>query len=390
MPDWIETFVRDTEGISPESFRLWTGITIIAGALERRVWTETDKGILYPNLFTLLAGAPASGKTLMVLQARDFWTEIPGLFVGPDNPTKKSFLDFLQKSNRTYTNGSGAVLFCSLSMACREFGVLFQKGDEQFFGDMTDLYDNPPQFLAPRSTTSSVSIEKPTVNILAGVTPDNLANVFPEIAWGMGFTSRLLFIYGVAQHNPKRDPFQKRVKLNRDPLQKDLNQIFKLNGEFEWEGRAKDEFRQWLADELPPVPDYGRLVNYVSRREGHTWKLAMIAAVSRTKGLKVHHQDFLRAREWLLTAEKTMPDVFRSMRLKSDDQLIKDLHQDSFHKWSTPAIPHRKPLDEQVLWIFLQERTTSDRIPRLIETAYRSGLIRRGTTLGTFVPQPKT
>jgi len=392
--DWIDTFVKDTEGIqSPQSFRLWTAITTIAGALERRVYTETDKGPLYPNLFVLLSGVPASGKSLMVDQARKLWTETKNgpeyIFVGPDNPTKKSFLEALENSPRTYKNGTGNIISHAMSLACMEFSVLFSKAESQFFGDMTSLYDNLDQYKAPRSSTNSIDIDKPTVNILAGVTPDFLADLLPESAWGQGFTSRLMFIYGAKVENPDRDVFAKRPKTNYQILQQDLNQIFKMSGEFLWSDDAQLALNKWFSEGLPPKPDYGRLVHYLGRREAHVLKLSMIAAVSRHKKLTVELEDFERAKKWLLDAELTMPDVFKAMRQKSDAQLMQDLHQYTYAIWASVVHDKRKPLKDEVLWTFLSDKVTSDRIGRLIDTAYRTGIIRKGTD-GTFIPKPRT
>jgi hypothetical protein len=391
VPDWIETFVRDTEGIqSPESFRLWTGITIIAGALERRVWTETDRGMLFPNQFTILCGFPASGKTLMINEARKYWIEVPQLHVGPDNPSRRSFLDTLQKSTRDFTNGTGAVIYSAMSVPSTELGVLFANSDEDFFATLTDLYDNKDQFTAPRSSTSSVHIERPTVNILGGATPDYIGTIFPEVAWGGGFTSRLVFIYGAEIHDPSRDVFKKKQdKITQDGLQQDLCRIFLLSGECLWEPDAMKALNAWFSERLPPIPDHNRLTHYKGRRGPHVLKLSMISAVSYHQSLTVTLGDFLRAKKWLLDAEEKMPDVFRAMRQKSDEQLIRESYHHLYSIYSSVVREKRQAIPESVLWDFLYERATSDKIPGIITAMERSDLIRRGTKPGTYVPQPR-
>ncbi len=395
MPDWIDTFVQDTAGIqSPESFRLWTGIAIIAGALERRVWTETDRGLLFPNQFIILCGFPASGKSLMVNQARRYWLGTTGLHLGPDNPSRRSFLDTLQHSARDYTNGTGAVIFSAMSLPSTELGVLFLNGDDDFFSTLTKLYDNEDQFSAPRAESNragGVLIERPTVNILGGATPDFLGDLFPEVAWGQGFTSRLVFIYGAEIHDPTRDVFKKRSqKQIQDQLQVDLNRIFTLCGEFLWEQDAMDALNDWFGQKLPPVPTHSRLTHYRGRRGPHVLKLAMISAVSYHQTLTVTLGDFLRAKRWLLEAEETMPDVFRAMKQRSDEQLIKEAHQFLYSQYASVVREKRQPIPESVLWNFIQERTTSDKIAGIIQAMERSDLLRRGAKPGTYVPQPRS
>lgn len=63
--DWIGAYCAHTEGLpSPEIFRLWSAISCVAGALERRVWLRARQKDTYPNLFVLLVGPPGSGKCL--------------------------------------------------------------------------------------------------------------------------------------------------------------------------------------------------------------------------------------------------------------------------------------------------------------------------------------
>lgn len=373
----------------PDSFRLWTGITIVAGALERRVWTETDKGILFPNQFIILCGFPASGKSLMITESRRYWSDVNGLHVGPDNPSRRSFLDALQNAQRNPANGTGVSIYCALSMPSTELGVLFSSGDKDFFSILTKLYDNEDQFDAPRSSTSSVHIERPTVNILGGATPDYLGDIFPEIAWGQGFTSRIIFVYGAEIHDPNRNVFKKRTRVTQTALQKDLEKIFTLSGEYTWEDDAMDALNDWFSKKLPPIPDHNRLTHYRGRRGPHILKLSMISAASYTQKLNVTLADFERAKTWLLDVEKSMPDVFRAMRQKSDEAVIKEAYNHLWAEYSSVVQNKRQPMDEKILWEFLQERTTSDRIKGIIETMERSGIIRRGTRPGTYLPKPK-
>jgi hypothetical protein len=61
--DFITDFVAFTEDDwSPELFRRWTAISMVAAALERRVWVKTGPRVTFPNLYTFLIGRPGAGK----------------------------------------------------------------------------------------------------------------------------------------------------------------------------------------------------------------------------------------------------------------------------------------------------------------------------------------
>jgi hypothetical protein len=160
-------------------------------------------------------------------------------------------------------------------------------------------------------------------------------------------------------------------------------------GEFIWEPDAMQAINEWFGEKLPPLPSHPRLYHYRGRRGTHVLKLSMISAASYHQSLRVTLADFLRAKEWLLTAESTMPDVFRAMKQKSDEQLIKEAHQFIYSHYSSVVREKRQPIAESLLWEFIQERTTSDKIKGIIEAMIRSDLIRPGTKPGTFIPQPK-
>ena len=148
-----------------------------------------------------------------------------------------------------------------------------------------------------------------------------------------------------------------------------------LSGEFEWTpdaGEAAEEYCREL--DMPPKPQHEKLQSYVERREALLIKLSMISAVSAWHGLTVELSDFERAREWMLKTEDAMSDIFKSMIQRSDAQLIRDLHQYCWGKYYHIDREKRIPIQESMLYEFLQERTTSERIPRIIESALKSGV----------------
>jgi hypothetical protein len=393
--DWIDAYMTETEGISPPSFCLWSAIATIAGALERRVWSYTDKGELFPNLYTILTGAPSAGKSLMVNTARNLWANIDGLHIAPDNPTKATFLDSLEGAARQSTvvvNGEQTLnSFCSMCVGSREFGVLIPKYDHQFLEDLTDLYDNPNRYTAPRRTTRSVTIEKPNVNILAATTPDFLGDMLPDVAWGQGFTSRLIFIYGIKENVADRDILSRRRNTMTGSLIDALREFFTdLSGEFEWAPEARAALNLWYNSGMPPEPEYGRLYHYKGRREVHIMKLCMVSAVAAGHGLYIAHSDWERALHWLLSAEETMPDVFRAIAMKSDGQLIDDLHYHIYTMWSRVAYKERKAIPTKVLWEYLRFRVPSERITKIIDAAEQTGAIKKGTYPGEWVPRDMT
>lgn len=395
MSDWITRYLELTEALrAPYSFRLWSAIGTISAVLERRVWTVTDAPQpLFPNQYIILAGGPGSGKTTMVslakLMVKDLAADFPnGMFLGPDNPTKASFLQQLEKSTKLSLNGLALPMYSAMSMFVMELGVFISKYERDFIADVTHIYDNPPLYTAPRKVSASSTIEGPTLNILAAATPDALSDTIPEVAWSQGFTSRFIFVYGV-QPQTYRDMFVRPVETDFGALRVQLRDIFDhVHGEFHWEPDAQDANRHWFNDEgQAPVPTYGRLAHYVSRRNEHIMKLAMVSAVSNGHGLIVTLEDFRRAQRWLFEAEETMPNVFRAMHQKSDRQILDDAHWWMYNLWSAAKVEDRKPIQERQIWKWFEDKVPSEKIPSYIDTMEKTGrMFKNAFGMGEWTP----
>jgi|SRR5215469_288933 len=375
MTDWIEEFVAATESIgSCRQFRLWSAIGAMAGALERRVWTATRVGSLFPNMYIVLVGEPAAGKTLSIREARKTIALIPDFGLGPDNPTKASFFDQFEACQRT-VNGFNVIT--PMTCIVEEWSVFMPKHEEGFCADLSNVYDNPEKYTSPRRTSKSISLEKPTLNIIAAATPAAIGQ-FPDAAWNEGFTSRLIMIYGT-KPTEVPDMFEKRQNLDLHDLYKELERIFTdIHGEIFWDEDARLAYNQWRIDGMKPVPEYGRLSHYNGRRATHVIKLAMVSSASANNIPNVTLSDFNRALEWLTQAESTMPDVFRAMKTESDDQILQSFHYHLMSLYGGVGRKDRKPIPRQELWKFLSERVPSDKIQYIIDTAENMGLIIRG------------
>lgn len=389
MADWIETFLYVTEGIpSPRRFRLWAAISTIAGALERRVYTLTRGGHTHPNLFVSLAGQSGHGKTQSIMLARNLWAGVAELKMAPDDVTNASFYDALAGCVRSTMNGAGMTIFSAMSVCARELGNFMPKYDTGFMSNLSDIYDNPPHFSSARRTSVSVNIDKPTVNILAAVTPDYLGDLLPEVAWGQGFTSRMIFIYDHLDADTDIDVFKQAVNVGTTSLRPELNEFFELSGEFIWAENARVELNAWVNAGAPPKPTHGRLKQYNTRRTIHVLKLSMISAVSAGRDLYVTLEDFERALEWLLDAETVMPDVFRAMGQKSDNQLIEDLQYHIYTVYSGMLRDGRKPIPVAEVWKFLGPRIESHRIDSIIKLAVQSGRLVKDKYDDAYTPGP--
>ena len=391
MDDWIETFMDYSNGLpTPEVFRLWSAIGVVAGALEQRVWTQTGLKPLYPHLYTLLVAPPGVGKTNaidlameLIFQSKGVGQE--GFHIAPNSVTRASLIDTLAESGRKIIRPTGGLLeYHSLFISAGEFGVLVPTHDLEFLSVLNSIYDvGRAHRERRRGGNLDQEIIRPQLNILAGTQPLFLGSLLPEEAWGMGTTSRLILIY--APIGPKVKIFLKRQE--RPDLEKSLVQgirkLTKLIGEMVWTDEAMAYLQAWVDADCPPAPTHSKLQNYNPRRWLHVMKLSMISAASGGCRLSVEPKDFLRARTWLLDAEATMPDIFRDMAGRSDTQVLQDLHYFLWQLYNK----EKKPIHESRVIHWMAAKAPSDKIGNILLVAEKSGMI--SVSNGCYTPRPK-
>lgn len=392
--DWIESFMAYTEGQpTPPRFRRWAAIGAVAAALERRVWTVTMGRPTYPNLYVLLVGPPTAGKTVAIDIVYDFWRETKALHLAPKGMTTAALVDSLKEAAHNRLYEGKLVEYHSLQIAAPEFGTFIHAHDLEMMANLNDIWDSPRTYGQKRRHVNggkTIEIMFPQINILAGAQPGFLASVMPEEAWSMGFTSRLLLIYG--QEAPLVSLFSGKT-LQADTaklLLAGMSKMTKIHGQFQWTPEAANEIERWHATKLTPEPTHSRLQHYTGRRVRQYLKLLMVSAMARTVSgeleLVIRLEDIDRAREWLLEAESKMPDVFREMVLKSDIETIKELH---FACWQQFTNSKHKLIHSEFVHAFLANRVPSEKIGKVIETAVKSGYLEE-VAPGCYKPRALT
>lgn len=373
---WIEGFLDYTEGLAlPRIIRLWSGITAFAGLLERRVWTTTIRGPLYPNLFVLIVTPPGIGKSLIVDPVTRIWRKTGDLHVAPDNMSKAAFLDVLQASTRRHILPNEILEYHSLQIAASEFGVLCPANDLEYLSVLTSVYDcrdNYRDFKRSREG-NQIDISNPHINLLAATQPDYLSQFLNEAAWGQGFMARIILVY--TDDIIKFDMFgeHKQNLEMRAKLDADAKLILRQIGNVTWTSEAQELFQRWVDAGGHPVPEHLKLKHYVVRRPFYILKLALISCVSQAHA-EIEAGDVHRAIVWLTEAEASMPEIFKAMKGNSDYALLQELQ---LHVAQLSIANKGKPVHEARLIRFLAERTVSWNIPRILEAADKSGLIKK-------------
>ena len=373
---------------SPELFRKWAGIAAIAGALERKVWVRTKGSALYPNLYTIIVAPPGIGKTEVTWRVREMWDELEEHHVANSSVTKASLIDDLAAASRRVmrvTENPPIYTFNSLLVASNELGVLIPSYENEFMNALTDLYDGKGYSESRRTRDIKIKIDRPNLNLFAGCTPGYLRETLPPGAWDQGFLSRVILVYSGEQPLTSLFAESESDQVLGDALKKRLQEIGNFFGKYGFTEEARNFLDYWYLNGQEPRPTHPRLAHYNTRRAAHLIKLSMIATAARTDEMLIQESDVRQALDWLVEAEFAMPDIFKSMTMGGDSQIIDDCFH---HLYTIYMREGKKPVAEARLILFLQERTPAHNIVRILETMERAKMIqRRLEKIGTaYVP----
>ena len=386
-PCWITAFESYARtAATPKEFLRWAGLATVSGALERRVWLRTSAGKLYPNLFILLVAAPGVGKDMAIIPARDLMAKAGRFSLAPPSMTHKGLVDQLadRDSSRSMITPDGSWFhYHTMQLIVPEFGVIMPSNDLGLLSTVNDLYNCPNLYSERiRMKGEEMRIENPHISILAGTQPMYLAELFPEAAYGMGFMSRIIMIYGA--NAPKQSLFATKgfSEAEAIALSEDLKQLADLYGEFTLTPPAIEAIEQWhLSTSATDGPSHTKLMHYNSRRTIHVLKLSMAVSASRRSTLQITEEDFTTALSWLLAAESVMPQIFREMTSGGQSDVMEEAL--NFIILSGKG----KPVSEARLIQFLTQRLPASQIDYIINAMVKSEIIREdGPTAGLNIP----
>jgi len=389
--DFVDSFVAFTEERpSPAIFRKWAAITTLSGALEKRVWTMTKAGPQYANLYVMLVAPPGVGKSQAINPAEGLLKATKKYHVAPNSVTAASYIDALNRAFRTVLrpNNSGSFTYHHLFVFAAELGVFINAHDLGFLSIINELFDHKDSYREERrhSLKDPIEIPNPMTTLLLGSQPGFLASMLPETAWTMGWTSRLLMVY--SSHAPRVSLFgeYKDTTALQKKLVAKLDDCADYYGEIKWDVPAARAIEDWIEKDCPPIPDHPKLANYLPRRgKIFAVKLAMVSAMSRGAELAIRLQDVERAKEWLLEIEALMPQIFRDMIMRSDDQVIEETFQYAFALY----MKHRLPLGSATILRFLSQRTPAEKAERILSLMEKSGIFERVAGTENYIPRAR-
>lgn len=320
LPDWLTAYIKYTEGSEPPlAYHTWIGVSMIAGALQRKNFLQMGFETIYPNMYVILVGPSGRARKGIALGiGKDLLSNLIGVVQTSENATREALIRCMKGATLNSQMPDGKVIFhCSVTCFSEELSVFLGQGDIKFLASLTDWYDSKSDWTYETKSTGKDHLQGLCFNLLGATAPEWLQSMLPQEAIGGGFTSRVIFVVEdqkrktVPEHNLTKE--EERIK---EALISDLIKINNITGEFIFDKDGKQAYVDWysvhdaaIAKGHYPVEDE-RFSGYAERRATHLRKLMMIMSASRGDSHILTKEDFTRADVLLKATERKMSRTF--------------------------------------------------------------------------------
>ena len=330
LNDWLSSYLKYTENTEPpHMFKVWTGVSAIASALQRKCFLRIGTEETYPNMYIFLIAPSGIGKGRALRAARDLLREV-GISIAAERITREALIRELRKSYDDARLGESNKIIghSSLTVHSSELIVFLGHQNREFLGDLCDIYDCDVKWeFRTKDETKADEIIAPWLNLIGGTTPESIQDSLPPEAIGGGFTSRVICVYD--DRNSKLNPMptlSKEAKEIREDLILDLTDIHQMNGQFKL---SEDFVKTWVdwyikAKSHNPFSNIS-FAGYFARRPLHVLKLSMIMSASQTSDMIITDKHLRKAIKLLEETEVRMPESFEGVGEARTGKLVSNI-----------------------------------------------------------------
>ncbi|PWT71743.1 MAG: hypothetical protein C5B59_17340 [Bacteroidetes bacterium] len=313
-------YVENSE--SSPVYHRWTAMSLIAGALQRKVWFKRGHTTLYPNIYVILVGPSGlsrKGEPLTV--GRQFLEGMNISIIAEDN-SKESLIRDMHDCSTQFTDTTSGRIMNQSAISCfaEELAVFLGYQNVALLADMTNWYDSRDKWERRTKHQGIDEVNGVCFNFLATTDPSWLPSILPREAVGGGFTSRVIFVVQdkKAKTIPNPDLYPPNAGL-RDRLMDDLESMNRITGPMRFDRHAREFYDAWYIEqdrlietgEHPLTSPFLR--GYLSRRPTHLTKLGMLHSASRSNELIISRKDLEDSLRMLEEIEPKMHEVFRGI-----------------------------------------------------------------------------
>lgn len=247
--DTILSLTSDRE--APESYYKWAGISTLCAVCRDNIYVPTRYGPVYPNMYILLVGPPATRKGHPCSLAYKLVSKVQNTKIVSGRTSIQALLPYLAEM-QTLDNGT-ILKGASVYINSEELRTLFVD-DPQVIGLLTDLYNFRETWAHNLVRLGGIApLERLCVTLLAASNVKLLREVFTSSAVEGGLLSRTVLIMEESKklHSSGIDSNindaveEKDLNINTTQLDSHLKLLAKKREALYWEKEAIIEYDEW-------------------------------------------------------------------------------------------------------------------------------------------------
>ena len=308
--------------------------------------------------------------------AKDAWQTVGNtLNISPQSMTGKGIVDQLcqpEAIQTVYINGQPEI-YTSILVPSSELGTLMPEYDITQISILNELYDCGDKYEERTRGGGQLTIEQPHISMLMGTQPKFLSHVFPEAAFGMGLTSRILMIYTSEDINTSLFDFEDIYTGRWKEIKSTIQKLTDVKGGFHVDDEAKKMLEKGHREGWPPKPKNPKLAHYCTRRTGHILKLSMIVGAARHLDAIITTEDVQNALDIIHNAEVSMDDVFKEMAGGTEHEIIKECFEWVVRTYYGKG---QKPVSSKLVQSWLQQRVPVWKVSYIVEAMEKSDMLK--------------
>lgn len=317
-PDFLTAYLKYVDKTeSPASYHIWTCLSIMGAAMQRRTYLQWGMKTFYPNLYVVLVGPSGCRKGTAMTIGKDLIKNVNGILVTSESVTREALIRDMREGVNQYVDPTDGQLryHSSISVFSEELSVFLGQQNIKFLADLTDWFDCPDDWTYRTKGSGTDKIVGICPNILGATAPDWLKSILPSEAFGGGFTSRIIFVVEEEKRQLVSNPhIAPEVMAMREGLINDLQQMALMAGPFLFQTETMEFYEDWYIKQSkkPAIRD-PLFAGYCERRATHLLKLSMVVSASRSNSRIIYRDDLERALLLLEAIEPKMPRTFLGM-----------------------------------------------------------------------------
>lgn len=302
----------------------WVALSIVAAALERKVWLNRAHYTLYPNLYTAIVGP--SGivrKSTSSAIGIDLLNNLNSVNMMSESMTSASLITQLVDANSEFEYKGKHIKQAAVFAYASEFHIMLKENFGSVIELLTTFYDCQPNDsrIPWRHVTvgdGERCVYGPCLNILGASTPAWLVKSIPANEMEGGFASRIIFVMEDQAKRaiawPDLEGTPEDTESKKRFLVAELKRIHEMRGFFITTPEVREQGQKWYESHqrfLRANTDQ-RFAGYYGRKFDTILKVCMILSAAESSSLEIRLPHFEQALALLQDIEGRMFEAFSS------------------------------------------------------------------------------